>query len=430
MLSKVVKNKLYASLTPLALFPVLLVWCTVVAGPVPAAGQAPLHYKASGTAGQFYEDLVLFENPPGEAAEKPFILDVRNADLRDVLSALALRMEKTIILVDEPVRVTFQIEGVSPKRAMELLLQREGYDYLEDNGLILVGSPERLHDEYFDQMAVTRFSMRYIGTAPLLGALDQFGVQLPTFTVDTNPRTLWVQGTPRELGRVKEIIGALDRPENVGAGTVLPLERFDLQHMEAETIIHLLPQLGIIAQPITVPAAPRVFWIQSTPDRAAQIRDLIAALDHPENAALLPNIFIYSLRNISAAAAQSRLEEMALFDEVETMTFRFPEISQELLVITPPHLREQVYTVLGQLDEARRRVRRPVESATSRARLIALRTLLAQLTDVPISRLFISDNLTGDLQNPYYILWVEDTPDNIQKVLDMLAIIDAPRQAN
>lgn len=460
------------------------------------------------------EDVAPAENETPEPETRvaapvpaPFVLDVRNADLRDVLSALALRLGKTVILLDDPgvdpPRVTFYMEGATPAVAMKLLLQREGYDYLEEGELILVGRPDRLQSDFLDQMVLSRFNLQYIGVDTMLEALDQFGVQPRTFTVETNPRAFWAQGTPREIGRAGEVVAALDRPENIDMVSKAPMERFTLQYIAADTLKEFITQLDILDVDlhfITLPVNPQVFWVQSTPhelDRLKNLiasldrpentgfdlklnmerfnlsyvpvgrmeqflveagvteeyirieenlqsiwvygspqdleiaRGLVAALDRPENAELLPQMFIYSLRSISAEYAEERLLTMRdtmeiLPPSVQIMNFSFPGLSQELLIVCPPHLQEQVYNVLGQLDEPRQRIRRPVDTATganARNELMAKRELLAQLTGIPISRMHISGNLSGDSANPQHLLWVEDTPDKIQQVMDMLEII-------
>ncbi len=425
-----------------------------------------------------------------------FVLDVREADLRDVLSALAIRMERTIIFIDDPVRVTFSIEDVTPQVALRLLLQNEGFDYLEDDDFILVGTPDKLKNDYFDHLALTRFNLQYISSPDITGLLEQLGVDLQVFSIETNPRTIWAQGTPRELGQLREIIVTLDRPENADPETASSLERFDLQYLNAELVGLVIDYFAISARVISFPANPQVLWAQGAPAALERLKELIITLDRPENSGLevklsmtqfklnhlsaekirlvleeagipgeyiitdetsqllwvygspqyieiareiistidlpenseqLPHIFIYQLQNISAVDASARMDEMGIFNGVKTMTFSYPEISHELLVICPPHLTEQVYSALGLLDEARQRIRMPVDSADKMSTLAARRELLSQLTGVAISRMFISSNLSGDSENPYYILWVEETPDKIQQVRDMVEIIDSPR---
>ncbi|MEW5921996.1 MAG: secretin N-terminal domain-containing protein [Bacillota bacterium] len=452
----------------------------------------------SGTV-EIQETAVLAEMYSVSVPDAPFVLDVRAADLRDVLTALAIRLKKTIILLDDPVRVTFNLEGTTPLVAMQLLLQKLGYDYVEEDDFILVGRPDRLRIDFYDHMLLSRFNLQYISASNLTALIRQLGLPLQVLSLELNPRTLWAQGTPRELGRVREIIAALDRPENADPETTNPLTRFNMQYLNAETIIPLIEQLAIPVQLITLPANPQALWAQGTPVALERVKELITALDRPENAGLetklamarfqlhyipvsrmkiilqgagiaaqniipdetaqliwvygspqnlevaqeliagvdlpenaeiAPHVFFYQLKNISAADAAARLETMDVFNGVKTMTFSYPEISQELLVICPPHLREQVYGALGRLDEARRRIRMPVDSAqgeNARNRLAARRELLAQLTGVSISRMHISGNLSGDSSNPYYVLWVEETPDKIQLVRDMIEFIDNPK---
>lgn len=365
--------------------------------------------------------------------EKPsFELDVRQADLRDVLSALALKMDRTIILLGDPRRVTFSVENVTPMTAMTLLLQNEGLDYIEDDGCMLVGLPEMLKNNYFGKMALTRFYLHYISATVLAGLVGELGIPMQILSLETNPKSVWVQGTPRELGKLREIITALDQPENADPETASHLERLELQYLNAETIRPLIEQLALSVQVVTMPANPQALWAQGAPAAVERLRELVVALDRPENAGLeakleLPSIFIYQLNNISATDAAKRLGEMAVFEEVKVLTFNYPEISRELLVVCPYNLNEQVYKALELLDGARRRIRMPVDSSDKRGALAARRELLAELTGISISRMFISANISGDSENPYYVLWVDEAPDKVQQVRDMVEIIDEPR---
>ncbi len=425
-----------------------------------------------------------------------FFLAVNEADLRDVLSLLAINMEKTIILLDDPFRVTFFMENITPSKAMALLLQKEGLDYFEDDDCILVGRPERLKEKHFSLMTLTRFDLFHISAADLSRLVGELGIALKVLSLDTNPRTVWIQGTPQELGKVREIITALDRPENADPENTSPLKRIDLQYLNAEAIRPMIEQLALPAKVITMPVNPQTLWVQGTssaidrllemiavldlpenaghvakldmerfklnyvdadkmilllkeagiaegyiiPGETAQLlwiygppgnleiaRKLIAAADLPENSEQLPYLFIYQFNNISASDAAERIEEMDIFNGVKVLSFNYPEICRELLIICPLHLKEQVYTALDLLDEARRRIRIPVDSAAKRATLAAKRELLAELTGISASRMHISDNLSGDSENPYYVLWVEETPGKVQQVRDMVEIIDAPR---
>lgn len=452
--------------------------------------------KSSSAAGQDITGQLSPDYTEQSGETSSIILDVHQADLRDVLSALAIKMDRTIILLDAPVRVTFFVENVTPQTAMTLLLQNEGFDYLENDDCILVGRPERLKENYFNLMALSRFNLQNISAPALTTLIGELEIPLQILSLDTNPRTIWVQGTPRELGKVRGIITALDRPENADPETTSPLERLDLLYLNAEIIKPLIEQLALSAQVITMPVNPQAIWVQGTPAAVERLKELIAILDQPENAGFetkldmarfrlnymdagkmklllkeagiaeeyiisdetahllwvfgpscnleiareliaavdlpenseqLPHIFIYQFNNISAIDAAERLNEMAVFNGVKTLTFNYPEISSELLVICPFHRTEQVYSTLGLLDEARRRIRMPVDSAGKRSALAAKRELLAELTGISISRMHISANLSGDSENPYYVLWVEETPDKVQQVRDMVEIIDQPR---
>ncbi|MEW6276903.1 MAG: energy transducer TonB, partial [Bacillota bacterium] len=156
---------------------------------------------------------------PAYAADPQMItLDVREADLRDVLSALALKMGSTIILgikEDKPVKVTFQVQNVTPAKALELLVQKQGLAYLQKENLIVVGEPEKLKENFFNEMILTRFDTYYLPAGKVKELIGELAIPLQTITVETNLNAIWVQGTAQALQKVRELINAVDLPENL-----------------------------------------------------------------------------------------------------------------------------------------------------------------------------------------------------------------------
>ena len=48
-------------------------------------------------------------------------METRDADVRDVLSAISLALKKSIIYTEQPEQVSFSVKNVSPKEALQIL---------------------------------------------------------------------------------------------------------------------------------------------------------------------------------------------------------------------------------------------------------------------------------------------------------------------
>jgi len=299
-------------------------------------------------------------------ANNNIALNVKESDIRDVLSAIAIYMNSCVIYLEEPFQVTFNIEDVEPITALELLLQSNDLSYIKDSDLIVVGKIDKLQKEFFNQMILTRFELKHISSKYLEGLIKDLDISIQIITIDENPRTIWAQGTPQALSKVKELISALDKPEN--------------------------------SQDFTV--------------------------------------FVFNLNNISAADAAERLE-LFEFDDVKTITFNYPELGEDLMIICPIHLKTKVTRALEGLDwrglgVEPQTVILPVDSATGpyaydviKARRDLLIKIMSELNDNP-DAIQISDRLWTEEGEEYRVLLVKGSPDFIQMVKEMVELIKSP----
>ena len=304
------------------------------------------------------DDCQEFSGPKGPNIS----LDVTDADLRDVLSALALNLRVNIIpAYDEEISVTFKVDNVPAMEALELLSHTYDLTYIRQGNLIVVGPQEKLTDDFFNQIVLTRFNLKHVTSDTVNSLIDELGIPIQRIWVEENPRIVWAQGTPPALCKVKELLSAVDIPES---------EEF------------------------------------------------------------VPHIFLYTLKHTTTEYTLQRLDELVGGEDnlagVRAITFDYPEFTQELLVITPRHLKSQVQDILGELDRPLKTIRVPVDSGESREGLEARRSLLSQLTGISEGNMNISHNISEDEESPHYIMWVEDTPENIRKVRNMIDSIDSP----
>ncbi|UMZ73511.1 STN domain-containing protein [Natranaerofaba carboxydovora] len=287
-------------------------------------------------------------------------VDVRDSDIRDALSIIAIKMDVNIIFTEEPVDVTFQVDNVPPREALELLVQKEGLNYIEDGNIIVVGSGERLQEDFFSRMELTRFDLSYITSEQLDGIIQDMGIDVETIVIEDNPESIWVQGTSFSLVKIKELVNSIDREENRGS---------------------------------------------------------IDDLDSEET-----TTFTFSFQNIVAEDAVERLEAYG-FDDVQTVTSNLSEFSNELIVIVPPHKEDEVYESLSSIDEAGGRARAPITTARGEnawEELAAKRRLLSDMTDLSVDDMFISENISGDEEEPHHVLWTDKPADKINYLQNLV----------
>jgi len=362
---------------------------------------------------------------PAFAAGPPLLtLDVREADLRDVLSALALKMGATVILAtkeDKPVKITFQVKNVSPLQALELIVEKQGLTYLQRENLIIVGDQGTLQESFFNQLLLTRFNTFYVPAPKLIGFIKELGIPLKSITSEHDQNVLWVQGTAPALQKVRELINAVDGEENQ-----LSLEYRTLTptQIPPARAVELLAKAGVTLKRYLVLNNRLLVFDRELFSRWAELEALVKDLDTMD--ARKQKAFVYQLKNIVARDAANWLKEFdfGAGNEVKTVTFNNPEFGRELLVICPPEVENQVRSALSSLDGTRQKTRAPVAAASGKfahQALNAKRSLLSEMSGVPVGSMHISSNLSGDDDNPQYVLWAEETPDKLKLLQDLAA---------
>lgn len=216
----------------------------------------------------------------------------KDADLRDILSALALTMNVNIILAEEPVTTSFHISNVTPRTALTYLLKTLGMEYVENGNLIVVGYRETLENGFMNQMSLTRFNLKYITSDVLSSQIDVLGIPVKKIVLDDNNKAIWVQGTPQSISKVKELISMLDVIENYpgdeAEGEVIDVDKvsltpFKLKYITAETLERLIHDMNINSKTLTIDANPQTIWVDATGQALEDIKELIMKVDVVDN---------------------------------------------------------------------------------------------------------------------------------------------------
>lgn len=432
------------------------------------------------------------------ASDKDLVsIDMRNVDIRDVLSAIAVNMNKKIIYASDPMNVDFSIQDAEPKTALEYLLKTYGLDYLEDGNILLIGTTDDLSRYFYDKMSLTRFGLQYVASDVISSQISQLGIPVRTITLEANKKAIWVYGLPQGLGMVSDLIAMIDKPENAAAeqtsvpagellltpvtlkyingyqmneiigqmglktGIVLDsnpmtlwvygdsksiskiqeiqkkvdisdnskktniiLTTVKLNYLTVDEVMPILYEMASGVNVINFERRYQTFWLYGTQESINQAVDIVKKFDVIENAS--DNIFfVHKLTNITAKELKSRFDKLDL-PGVGIDYMDYPEFSKNVIVHCPADYKIFVVSHIRSLDVQTEKIKVPVDFsnvAAGMSRLTERRKLLSQLTGIPETSFIISSNVSRN-DDPLYIMYLEETPENISKVKDYITYID------
>ncbi len=141
-------------------------------------------------------------------------LNVKDANLLDVLSMLSYKIGVNIIFLEEPSQITIKTHSLSPITTFQIVLQKEGLDYLTLGKNYIVGNRDRLYGDFTNRMFLSRFDLFYVSASDMESYIQELGMPVQSLSVDSNQKALWMQGTPMTLGKARELINTLDVIDN------------------------------------------------------------------------------------------------------------------------------------------------------------------------------------------------------------------------
>jgi type II secretory pathway component HofQ len=107
--------------------------------PLPVIGEDPALRRGSGYP------AVLIREPVRRFTGEPISLDLKDADIRDVLLTFS-RLARLNMVIDPDVRgsVTVRLENVPWDQALDVILKVNGLGYVAEGNIVRVGGPTKL----------------------------------------------------------------------------------------------------------------------------------------------------------------------------------------------------------------------------------------------------------------------------------------------
>jgi len=159
-------------------------------------------------------------NVPGAvgayAGERTISIDVKNADILDVLRLLAEQSGQNIIATQNVKGTTsVSLHDVPLTTALDLIVRTNGLEYRKIGNVYVVGTPDDLAKQFGSQGAsntqTVAFPIKYANPADLGKSLATV-VPATAFSVDARTDTLLVTGTPDIIQSVRNYLALADVP--------------------------------------------------------------------------------------------------------------------------------------------------------------------------------------------------------------------------
>lgn len=266
-----------------------------------------------------YKDQTVFDADKGDEVTIAF----DNADIRDILSIFANKLDVNMIYLGSGFSTSFSISGVSATRAFEIFMKStaaggNALSFVRDGDLMLVGPAGTLSGNFPEMMVFTSFELEYITAQELTGYLSTLGINVNSLILDESTNRLFVQGFPYEISKASEVINMLDREEYFpGGGTqeinIIP---YRLKYISAGTLKGVMGTLGVQADTIIMNANPETLWVSAGTSEHDSIKKIIAKLDTVEN--ISDNEFgVYRLKYIDIDLVNNAMSELGLWTTAE-----------------------------------------------------------------------------------------------------------------
>lgn len=212
-------------------------------------------------------------------------LNVVDADVKDVLSAIALNAGYTIIFAEDiSSSITVNLEDMTALKAVDYVTRLSGITYLKDGSTLMVGTAATLNSTFVDKTVLSKINLKYITASALQSQASSLGLSSLQFVItEENPKAIHVSGYPKEMAKLSELLKILDVSTNIMAGSDKVTDDFsavDLTYIDANEFNGLLGSLGL-AQGIVLSSRPYTLYVYVTGDALRDIKTIKGVVDKP-----------------------------------------------------------------------------------------------------------------------------------------------------
>jgi type IV pilus assembly protein PilQ len=158
-------------------------------------------------AAHFFSGPSLAENPSNGPGDRLYSIEVRDAEMGDVLRALAQQSSYNIILGEGVEgKVSLSFKDVPFRDALDIIIKAHGLMYTIQSNVLWVGKKVDKTDEMAVELVRLNYSDPATVSTQLKGALSPDGTAL----ADTRTNSVILRDLPKNLQRAKALVKTLD----------------------------------------------------------------------------------------------------------------------------------------------------------------------------------------------------------------------------
>ena len=323
-----------------------------------------------------------------------------------------------------------------------LFVQGFPYEVAKVNEVVNMLDNDAFYPDGGTAFNLVAYNLNYISASTLDGVIGELGIEADTIELGSSPSTLWVSADTAQHTVISQLITKLDTAANISDNE---FGVYRLKYINIDLVNNAMSELGlwttaegesgmVTVIPNTVLSEdPYAILVNFKYIDKEMVDFLIAELDTPSNKPEDPAFFIYTFTNMSAETALSRIDAFGgkkAFDsdEVEFKEFSFSGLGKQLMVLCTKSEEADVRAFLAEIDTPGATMIVVVDTnggdLQARTRLIDRIPLISYISGVPENHFKVSGDISKSA-SPLYVMWVEDTPENIDKVKAAIANIDS-----
>ena len=220
---------------------------------------------------------MVFHMPPGKGEERLFSFDFRNAEVRDVLLALAQAAGVNIV-VDDSVTGTISVsfENLTFDQALGYIMTMKGLGQIKLGNNIVVADRNIL-EENFDLLETRRFELKYIDPEKAKETLSLVISESGRIITDKSSRAIIVRGRAEELSQAEKMLKEIDHPLEVK--TFYLSNNLYREEEDLEKIKNLLKIVIPEEDRVGFDAGQKAIVVKGTPEEIEAASQLLKNLD-------------------------------------------------------------------------------------------------------------------------------------------------------
>ena len=356
-----------------------------------------------------------------------------DADIRDILSVVALELKKDILFVGSSLRMTIRAAKVSRTNLLDVVVSTAGgLTWVTSGNLIVVGTKEKINSDFSKNRVFTGIKLKYVTAPELETQATKLGIDVTTVTLKESLNKIWIQGNPTEIARFYQLVNSLDKKENfpdIGAnvGRSTFYKQYTLKYITATLFRDMLSQFSIPVVFALSDSNPMICFVSGPTTSLSEFESVLAKLDVKENTnnpsgGDLVGMTKYILKYIAYSDAENLLTNSKLGITVMNLK-NYPKT---VFFFGPKTYRDEALRLLLSVDIKGDITKEVIDYALSSSKLASRRNLICSLTGLDVSNFVISEDIDRDPLVSKYILYFTGTEAEIAKIRKAISLIDSP----